>query len=121
VTLASCALILFCAAAGAQETKKEVVTRNFEIISVDGNRVVYRTDAGTKEITLADDFKRRKIEQISMLLQGALKAGMKGTAYLTTTDDTGRRDRGPRRGGARGGGQRCHREGKERQPQVHAR
>lgn len=86
VTLASCALILFCAAARAQETKKEVETRNFEIISVDGNKVVYRSSAGVKEITLADDFKLdmdgKKIGVHD------LKPGMKGTAYLTTTTKT---------------------------------
>jgi hypothetical protein len=86
VTLASCALILFCAVAGAQETKKEVETRNFEIISVDGNKVVYRSSAGVKEITLADDFKLdmdgKKIGVHD------LKPGMKGTAYLTKTTTT---------------------------------
>jgi hypothetical protein len=86
VTLASCALILFCTAAGAQETKKEVETRNFEILSVDGNKVVYRSSAGVKEITLADDFKLdmdgKKIGVHD------LKPGMKGTAYLTTTTKT---------------------------------
>jgi len=86
VALASCALVLFCAAAGAQETKKEVTTRDFEIISVDGNRVVYRSSAGVKEITLPDDFK--------LDIQGKpvgvhdLKPGMKGTAHLTTTTTT---------------------------------
>ena len=86
VTLASCALILFCASAGAQETKKEVETRNFEIISVDGNKVVYRSSAGVKEITLADDFKLdmdgKKIGVHDF------KPGMKGTAYLTKTTTT---------------------------------
>ena len=86
VTLASCALILFCAAAGAQETKKEVVTKNFEIISVDGSRVVYRTASGVKEMSLPDDFKLdmngKKIGVHD------LKPGMKGTAYLTTITTT---------------------------------
>ncbi len=86
VTLASCALILFCAAAGAQETKKEVATRNFEIISVDGNKVVYRTASGVKEITLADDFKLDMDGQ--KIGVHDLKPGMKGTAYLTTTTTT---------------------------------
>ena len=84
--LASCALILLSAALSAQETKKEVVTKHFEIISVDGNSVVYRTQEGVKEITLADDFKLdmngKKIGVKD------LKPGMKGTAYLTTTTTT---------------------------------
>jgi hypothetical protein len=86
VALASCALILFCAAAGAQETKKEVVTKNFEIISVDGNKVVYRTASGVKEITLPDDFKLDVNGQ--KIGVHDLKPGMKGTAYLTTTTTT---------------------------------
>jgi len=87
VTLASCALILFCVAAGAQETKtKEVATKNFEIISVDGNKVVYRTAAGTKEITVPDDFKLDMDGKRIGVHE--LKPGMKGTAYLTTTTST---------------------------------
>ena len=86
VTLASCALILFCAAAGAQEKKTEVETRNFEIISVDGNKVVYRTASGVKEVTLPDDFKL-DMDGKKIGVQD-LKPGMKGTAYLTTTTTT---------------------------------
>jgi hypothetical protein len=86
VALASCALVLFCAAAGAQETKKEVTARDFEIISVDGNRVVYRTAAGVKEITLPDDFKLDIHGQPVGVHE--LKPGMKGTAHLTTTTTT---------------------------------
>jgi hypothetical protein len=87
VTLASCALILFCATAGAQETKtKEVTTKNFEIVSVDGNKVVYRTAAGTKEITVPDDFKL-DVEGKRIGVH-ELKPGMKGTATLTTTTTT---------------------------------
>lgn len=86
VALASCALVLFCAAAGAQETKKEVTTRDFEIISVDGNRVVYRSSAGVKEITLPDDFKLDIHGQPVGVHD--LKPGMKGTAHLTTTTTT---------------------------------
>ena len=86
VALASCALILFCAAVVAQETKKEVTTKDFEVISVDGNKVVYRTASGTKEITLPDDFKLDvKGQKIGV---HELKPGMKGTAYLTTTTTT---------------------------------
>ena len=86
VALASCALVLFCAAAGAQETKKEVTTRDFEIISVDGNKVVYRSSAGVKEITLPDDFKLDIHGQPVGVHD--LKPGMKGTAHLTTTTTT---------------------------------
>jgi hypothetical protein len=84
--LASSALILLCAAAGAQETSTTVATKNFEIVSVDGNNVVYRTDTGVKEIALPDDF------QLDMngkkIGVHDLKPGMKGTAYLTTTTTT---------------------------------
>ena len=61
-------------------------TRDFEIVSVDGNRVVYRTPSGVKEVTLPNDFKLdmdgRKIGVQE------LKPGMKGTAYLITTTTT---------------------------------
>jgi hypothetical protein len=86
LTLALCALVLFCAAAGAQETKKEVEMRNFEIISVDGNKVVYHSAAGVKEVTLPEDFKLDVNGQ--KIGVHDLKPGMKGTAYLTTTTTT---------------------------------
>jgi hypothetical protein len=87
LALASCALILLCAAAGAQESKmKAVTTKNFEVISVDGNKVVYRTAEGTKEITLPDDFKLDVNGQKIGVHE--LKPGMKGTATLVTTTTT---------------------------------
>ncbi|HEY4229860.1 MAG TPA: hypothetical protein VGO79_06790, partial [Thermoanaerobaculia bacterium] len=55
-----CALALFVGVGvgSAQEMKKSTETRSFEIISVDGNRVVYRGgDGAVKEVTVTDDFK----------------------------------------------------------------
>jgi LPXTG-motif cell wall-anchored protein len=80
---ASCALALLAGVAGAQETKKSTETRNFEIISVDGNKVVYKSEAGVKEVTLPADFKLDMDgKQVGV---ADLKPGMKGTAVITTT------------------------------------
>ena len=73
--------------ASAQETKKSTETRSFEIISVDGNRVVYRGgDGAVKEVTVTDDFKINMNGQT--LGVHDLKPGMKGTAVITTTTTT---------------------------------
>lgn len=73
--------------ASAQETKKSTETRSFEIISVDGNRVVYRGgDGAVKEVTVTDDFKINMNGQT--LGVHDLKPGMKGTAVITTTTST---------------------------------
>jgi hypothetical protein len=44
--LASFALLLVSGAARAQETTKTTEIVHFEVISVDGNHVVYRSDKG---------------------------------------------------------------------------
>jgi hypothetical protein len=81
------ASILLAGVAAAQETKMSTETRNFEIISVDGNRVVYKSpEVGVREVTLPPDFK--------LMVDGRsvgvseLKPGMKGTAVITTTTTT---------------------------------
>jgi LPXTG-motif cell wall-anchored protein len=86
LAVASCALILLSGAAAAQETKKTTELRHFEIISVDGNKVVFRGDRGVREITLPDDFKLQMDgKEIGV---ADLKPGMKGTAVVTTTTTT---------------------------------
>jgi len=86
LALAPCALILLSGVAAAQETKKTTELRNFEIISVDGNKVVFRGDKGVREITLPDDFKlQMEGKEIGV---ADLKPGMKGTAVVTTTTTT---------------------------------
>lgn len=78
-------LLLFAAGAGlAQTTTTE--TKNFEVISVDGNKVVARDASGAKEYTLPDDFRFNVGgKQLSV---HELKPGMKGTATITTMTTT---------------------------------
>ena len=77
----SCVSLLIAAAASAQ-TSTTTEKRNFEILSVDGNKVVVKGDQGTRELTLPPDFK--------VTVDGKevgvadLKPGMKGTATITT-------------------------------------
>ena len=84
--IASCALLVLSGSAGAQETKKTMETRHFEVISVDGNKVVYKSEAGIKEVTLNDDFKL-DVDGKTIAVKD-LKPGMKGTAVITTTTTT---------------------------------
>ena len=53
------------------------------MLAVDGNRLVYRDQRGTHEITVPDDF-RMKVDGKQMAVK-ELKPGMKGTATVTTT------------------------------------
>ena len=82
------ALTLLCAGAAiAQDTKTqktEVFT--FEVISVDGNNVVIKDSSGARELTVPDDF-RFTVDGSPMSVHD-LKAGMKGTAAVTTTTTT---------------------------------
>ncbi len=68
----------------AQQRTTTTEMKSFEVISVDGNKVVLRgADGASKEFTVADDFKFDvKGQQISV---HDLKPGMKGTATITTT------------------------------------
>ena len=76
-----CAL-LSAGSASAQTTKSTEV-RKFEVVSVDGNKVVVKGADGAKEITVPEDF-RFTVDgkQVSV---HELKPGMKGTATITTT------------------------------------
>jgi hypothetical protein len=58
-------------------------TKNFEVIAVNGNNLVYRDQNGTQEITVPSDF-RFTVDGKPMAV-GELKPGMKGTATVTTT------------------------------------
>ncbi len=79
------ALALGLALGGAPlaQTTSKVDVRNFEVISVDGNKLVVRDERGTQEITVPDDF-RFTVDGKKMSV-AELKAGMKGTAAVTTT------------------------------------
>jgi len=67
----------------AQTTSTTVEERNFEVIAVDGNKLVVRNEKGTNEYTVPDDF-RFTVDGKKMSVS-ELKAGMKGTATVTTT------------------------------------
>jgi hypothetical protein len=57
--------------------------KNFEVVSVDGNTVVAKTEEGAREYTLPNDFRfSMGGKQVSV---PELKPGMKGTATITTT------------------------------------
>jgi|GEM_PF-1882222 len=73
--------LAFAGAAMAQTTSK-VDVRNFEVISVDGNRLVVRDERGTNELTVPPDF-RFTVNGKKMSVS-ELKPGMKGTATVTT-------------------------------------
>ena len=77
------ALMVFAAAASqAQTTATSTATKTFEVLAVDGNQLVVRLPEGTREISVADDFRFTVNGQPLSVHQ--LKAGMKGTATITT-------------------------------------
>ena len=69
--------------AQAPTTSTSTQTRQFEIVSVDGNKVVVSGAEGYREITVADDF-RLTVDGRAVGVR-ELKPGMKGTATITTT------------------------------------
>jgi hypothetical protein len=69
-------------ASQAQQTSTSSQTKNFEIVAVDGNKLVVNLPEGTKELTVPDDFRFTVNGQPLSVQQ--LKAGMKGTATITT-------------------------------------
>jgi hypothetical protein len=79
------AAVLGLVAAGAAlaQTHETTETKSFEIISVDGNVLVVKGPEGTREITVPPDF-LFTVNGKKMSV-GELKAGMKGTATVTTT------------------------------------
>jgi hypothetical protein len=78
-------LMLGLAFAGAPlaQTTTTVNVRNFEVLGVDGNKIVLRDERGTNEFTVPNDF-RLTVDGKKMAVSD-LKAGMKGTATVTTT------------------------------------
>ncbi len=69
----------------ASQAQTTVTNResNFEVIAVDGNRLVVRDQMGTRELTVPPDF-RFTVNGKSLAVSD-LHAGMKGTAIVTTT------------------------------------
>ena len=81
VFLAAAVVGLTSAAALAQQSTTSE-TKTFEVISVQGNQLVVSLPEGTKELTVADDF--RFTVNGKQLSVHDLRAGMKGTATITT-------------------------------------
>jgi hypothetical protein len=76
-------LSILAAAHARAATTTTAERRNFEVISVNGNKVVYRGQEGMREVTLPADFKLTMDGREIGLAD--LKPGMKGTAIITTT------------------------------------
>ncbi len=76
------ALVCLTAALASAQTTTSTETKKFEIIAVEGNKLVVRLPEGTREMTVANDF-RFNIDGKMMSVQ-ELKAGMAGTATITT-------------------------------------
>ncbi len=81
ITVIVALALAFAGASLAQTTTTQDV-RNFEVISVDGNKLVARDQNGTEEITVPDDF--RFTVDGKKVPVSELKPGMKGTATITT-------------------------------------
>lgn len=79
------AAAVVCATAGAsqaQTTSTATETKSFEVLAVEGNTLVVRLPEGTRELTVADDFRFTVNGQPLSVRQ--MKPGMKGTATVTT-------------------------------------
>jgi len=76
-------LLLIAVPAPAQQQATSTQTKAFEVIAVTGNDLVVKLPEGTKELTVADDF-RFTVDGQSLSVHD-LKPGMKGTATITTT------------------------------------
>ncbi len=66
----------------AQTTTSSSETKSFAVLAVDGNQLVVRLPEGTRELSVADDF--RFTVDGKQLSVRELKPGMKGTATITT-------------------------------------
>jgi hypothetical protein len=73
----------FAGAASAQTQTMTVAVRNFEIVAVDGNHLILRDERGTNDYFVPADFVFT-VDGKKMTVAD-LKAGMKGSATVTTT------------------------------------
>jgi LPXTG-motif cell wall-anchored protein len=87
LAVASLCIAGFATAVSAQSSVTSSEIKQFEVISVDGNKVVAKTAAGTKEYTLPADFTFTTADGKQLAVQD-LKPGMKGTAHVTTKTTT---------------------------------
>ncbi len=82
VVLAAAVVSMMGAGLRAQETTTAAETKTFEVIAADGNQLIVRLPEGTRELIVPDDFRFMVNGQPLSVRQ--LKAGMKGTATVTT-------------------------------------
>lgn len=78
-----CAVFLSVSSASAQKKTTTSEVRRFQVVSVDGNKVVVKGQRGSQEITVPDDF--RFTVNGKKISVHDLKPGMKGSATITTT------------------------------------
>ena len=78
-----CAVFLSVSPASAQKKTTTSEVRRFQVVSVDGNKVVVKGQRGSQEITVPDDF--RFTVNGKKISVHELKPGMKGSATITTT------------------------------------
>jgi LPXTG-motif cell wall-anchored protein len=83
VVLGLCIVSAMGAAVSAQQAGTTTEVKQFEVVSVDGNKVVVKGERGAQEITVPDDF-RLTVDGKPVTVR-ELKPGMKGTATITTT------------------------------------
>jgi len=80
------AAAVLCATAAVslagQTTSSSTQTKTFEVLAVDGNQLIVKLPEGTRELTVPNDF-RFTVNGQQMSVQ-ELKAGMKGSATITT-------------------------------------
>jgi hypothetical protein len=81
VVLATAVVCLTSVAALAQQSTTSE-TKTFEVLAVEGNKLVVRLPEGTKELTVADSFRFNVNGQ--QLSVHDLRPGMKGSATITT-------------------------------------
>ena len=81
MVLAAAVVSMTAVMSEAQQTTS-TETKTFEVLAVDGNTLVVRLPEGTRELSVADDF-RFIIDGKPMSVR-ELKVGMKGSATITT-------------------------------------
>jgi hypothetical protein len=82
VVLAAAFISSAAASSQAPQTSTSSETKKFVVVAVDGNQLIVRLPEGTKELTVPDDFRFTVNGQPLSVHQ--LKAGMAGTATITT-------------------------------------
>jgi len=82
VAIAGVCLVGLLIGSASAQTTSTTETKQFEVISVDGNQLVIRNASGTKEYTVPEDF-RFDVDGKQLSVHD-LKPGMKGTATVTT-------------------------------------